>query len=197
MVVLTLVGAMMALLFQVLQTVWADTFSTNSSLQIKQFFQFGRDKSLASGKIVSMHIDLEKREMGMRFYDPVLEDSQDSAIYSLAEQISKVSYRVQRMLERIKESREEKLDKRDDQGEWLLESTMLPSDLSHIFSVGGLELIGPKIYVHFYPNGTSDSLLFEFNREERKYLYLPRYSLPSVYLDDLKVVEGNEETVSR
>ena len=197
MIVLTLVGSLLGLLYQILQTVWAENFSANTSLQIKQFFQFGRDKALASGRIMSMHIDLEKREMGMKVYDPLYEDDQDKAIYSLAEQNSEISYAAEEILRRVEdiklEIKEEKETEDRDEEEWLLEPTSLPSGLKRIYSMGGLELVGPKIYVHFYPNGTSDSLLFEFDREEKKYLYLPRYSIPAVYLDDFKVIREYQE----
>ena len=137
-----------------------------------------------------MHIDLEKKEKwGCGFYEPALEDGQDSAIYSLAVQSSETSYRIQKILEKIETPDQEETNEKADQDEWLLEPTSLPANLSHIYSVSGLELIGPKIYVHFYPNGTSDSIIFEFDREEQKYLYLPRHSMPSVYLDDLKITK--------
>ena len=201
MIVLTLVGSLLALLYQVLQAVWAENFSANTSLQIKQFFQFGRDKALANGRIMSMHIDLEKREMGMKVYDPLFEDEQDSAIYSLAEQNSEISYAAEEILRRVEDIKlqisEEEETEEEDQEEWFLEPTPLPSGLKRIYSMGGLELIGPKIYVHFYPNGTSDSLLFEFDREKQKYLYLPRYSIPAIYLDDFRVIrEYREKTLT-
>ena len=195
MIVLTLVGALLALLYQVLQTVWAENFSANTSLQIKQFFQFGRDKSLASGRIISMHIDLEKREMGIRVYDPLFEDEQDSAIYSLAEQNSEISYAAEEILRKVEDVKLQISDETEGekQEEWFLEPTPLPSGLKRIYSMGGVELVGPKIYVHFYPNGTSDSLLFEFDREKKKYLYLPRYSIPAVYLDNFRIIREYQE----
>ena len=63
-VVLTLVGAASTLLYQLLQTVWAEQLSGVSPLQIQQFFKFGRDKALENGTIMTMVIDSGSQRNG-------------------------------------------------------------------------------------------------------------------------------------
>ena len=177
----------MTTLYHLLQSVWDEQLSGNTSLQIRQFFKFGREKSLSEGDIMSMVIDLEKRNMGLRMYNPNLEDAQDQALYSLAQQSSEASYRASLSLERVKEKKEELIEQgKVPKDEWILKPTSLPASLKEIYSVGGILLTGPVIYVHFYPNSTSDSLIFKFDRDKKKYLYLPRYNIPSVYLEDMQ-----------
>ena len=194
MIVLVLVGTGMTTLYQLLKAVWAENLSGNTGLQIQQFFRFGRQKALQDGKIVTMVLDLENREMGLRLYNPLLEDVQDRALDSLARKAASDSFRIRQFLEKLEE-REKELAKeseptRKQEEKWILQPTALPSDLTKIYSVGGSELTAPKIFVHFYPNSTSDSLIFKFDRGENPYLYLPRYNVPAVYLASLSTVEN-------
>ena len=193
---MVLIGTGMTTLYQLLKAVWAENLSGGTSLQIQQFFQFGRERSLQVGSIVTMEIDLEKRTTGLRLYDPRLEDDQDQGLDSLAQQSASNSFRSSQIIKDIEEREEELAEEKDStQEKWILRPTSLPSDLKKIYSAGGIELVGPKIFVHFYPNSTSDSLIFQFDRKNRAYLFLSRYNIPAIFLDNLETIDNYLEAL--
>ncbi len=195
MIVVVLSGAIMGLGYQLLQSFVSSSFSENTALQIKQLFRFGRAKAIETGSILSLSIDLKEREMGLRYYDPKLEYEQDATIESLAHEKAQDSYRFKRILEKKEELKDSKEADAEIDGEdivpdeWILGPSSLPSDLKTLYSVSGIKLSNSKTYIHFYPNGTSDSLIIEFDNDLNKYLYLPRYNLPSVYLKNIDFEE--------
>ncbi len=193
MIVMVLIGAGMTTMYQLLQAVWAESFSGGTSLQIKQFFKFGRERALQEGSIITMVIDFEKKTTGLRLYNPSLEDFQDTAVNSLLQKKASQSSRISQFLDNIKKREEEFNEEKqlsEEKEDWILNPTPLPTDLEKIYSIGGVELTGPKIFVHFYPNSTSDSLIFKFKQNKRQYLYLPRYNIPAVYLDNLETLDN-------
>ena len=184
-VVIALLGAMMTLAYQMLQSVWAEKFSSNKPLQIKQLLNFGRLKSLDTGSTLTLVLNFEERKMGIHYYKPELEAEQDEAIESLSKTNSQLSYRIQKLLQQ-KQDRSNLLKEKKIEIEWLVEPTNLPTTLLKVYSVGGSEIKNKKVYIHFYPNGTSDSVILEFNEAvAQKYLYLPRYNIPFVYIQSL------------
>ena len=67
--------------------------------------------------------------MGIREFNPLLEDQQDSSLQRLAAQGAETSYRRERALERLEERKEELVEENKDspQEEWLLKPTALAS----------------------------------------------------------------------
>ncbi len=198
MIVMVLIGAGMTTLYQLLKAVWAKNLAGGTPLQVDQFFRFGRERALQEGRIVTMEIDLEKRQTGLRLYNPLLEDAQDRGIDSLAQQSASNSFRRSRIIENTEEREEELAEEKEaPKEEWILRPTSLPSDLKKIYSTGGIELVGPKIFIHFYPNSTSDSLIFQFDRKERAYLFLSRYNIPITFLDNLETIDHYIEGIKK
>ena len=174
----------MTMAYQMLQSIWAEKFSANQPLQIKQLLNFGRLKALDIGTTLTLVIDFTNRKMGIRYYQVDLEFEQDEALESIARKASQNSYRLQKLLEQ-KSQREDKLKEKKNKEEWIAGPDNLPTNLLRAYSVGGNLLSNKKLYIHFYPNGTSDSVILEFDDEKEKYLYLPRYNIPFVYLQKL------------
>lgn len=169
---MAILGTMALLVFDLLYGLLREVGEAPSELTFESLISQAREKALIEGKILTLHIDFEEREFGLRFYDPRLESSVDP---SLAQLTKKGNY--------LQQSNEEKEPQKVT---YLVEKKKLPPNLIKIHSITGLTLAGPDIYLHFYPDGTSDSFILEFDREENRYLYVPRMNTSPRYLQDLK-----------
>ncbi len=191
-IVMTIVGSLMALTYQLLQSVWSSEFSSTTSAEVRQLFPFAKSKALDTGKIISLEIDFTERTMGLMYYLPTHETAQEDTLQELLQDNIDSSYR----LKKFAKSREEQEENQDDsinsnQPEWLVEPTSLPSNLIALYSGSGFLLSSKKVYIHFYPNGTSDSIILEFDQaQENRFLYIPRSNLAPQYLDSLDHVQG-------
>lgn len=176
---MAIVGTMAIVIFDLLYGFLRQVGEAPSELTFEGFLSQAREKALMEGKILTLFIDLENKEFGLRFFDPTLERSIDP---SLAQLEKNRNFRLQRDTQEVKQENKK-------EPAWILEKRKLPDKLVRIHSVTGLLLAGPYIYIHFYPDGSSDSFILEFDREENRYLYIPRQNLPPRYLADLGVSE--------
>ncbi|MDH5716564.1 MAG: prepilin-type N-terminal cleavage/methylation domain-containing protein [Spirochaetia bacterium] len=187
MVVIAIIGSLLFLTYQLLTGIWRDKFTGDSGLQIEGLFEKGREYAFANGKTLVLEINLEKEEMSLREKKEM--EKGPSQIYS--EKFTDDYRKNQSDKEEDNEEGEENETK------WLIEPVNIPDDISDIYSVSGLKLIGPVIHLYFYPNGTTDSVIIQFNRTVNQYMYIPRHNTTPVYIDNLDFQEedisgGNE-----
>ncbi len=183
-VVVAILGTMAVLVFDLLRSFIADAGEAPSELTIEGLVSQARERALIHGKILTLYIDMEKREFGLREYDPLLETSVDASLAQLSERIRRG--RNPTTDDKEKKKQEEEKERRT---VWLMDKRKLPANLLRIHSVSGLTLAGPDIFLHFYPDGTSDSFILEFEREQNQYLYIPRQNTAPRYLTDLRPAE--------
>ena len=159
--------------YQMLGTFMSEKLSTTGNISLESLFKSGRERALATGQILSLHIDLENEKMGLMDFDPRFESGSDPALTALTE--------IQRRKRAgVKEENQAKDDEKEPK--WHFSMRSFPIGIQKLYSPSGLELQGPVVYVHFYPDGTSDSLIFELSREDNRFLYLPRYNVSARYL---------------
>ncbi|MCS6972374.1 MAG: hypothetical protein NZL89_05045, partial [Leptospiraceae bacterium] len=139
-------------------------------------------QALVLGKTLTLEINLDKKTFGLREYDPKLELTTDAALQQLAE-IKR--YRSDWARDRERAAEEPKLPK----PKWIYPPRRIPTVLTKILSSSGLELTGPLLFIHFYPTGNSDSVILQFGETNPYYVYIPRYNLAPVYLNELTVFE--------
>ena len=202
MVVLVIAGAIMAITFQALSSILDKQINDKTSYEMATLFKYTRDYALGNGKIYTLELDLEKRNMGVREFHPELETEIDSSLQELWENRSQYLYTEEdrkRLGIQIKdntstsfENPTDEEDKEDIEVNWVIEKQSMPANLKKVYSVTGLELKGPLIYVHFYPNGTSDSLIFFYKGQDYPYLFLPRQGSRAVYLKKLRIGKDSE-----
>ncbi len=197
MVVIVIVGALMAIGYQLLKTVWAEQFSSSSPQQIEELFKYSREMAMAKGKILSLVINLDKKELGISYFDPAKERQADDNLQKMwlkenSSLLSEEERQIRGYEDDDDDDLDEKIKERLKSRRWLVELQRIPGGLEKIYSVSGLVLNGPLVNIHFYPNGTSDSIIFKFKDRAKPYLYLPHQNTAAVRLQkvDFAEVEG-------
>lgn len=163
MIVVAIIGSIFTLTYQLSKTFISSKIAAVTPQEISALASHAREKAMASGETLTLEFNLDKRSMGLRSFDPAIETVGEPppARYDLDEDES-------------------------DGKNWIFEGIDFPSDLTAFYSVSGVELSGPYIYFHFYPNGSSDSIIFFYEGREKPYYYISRYNVPGVELDDLR-----------
>lgn len=179
-VVLVIGGSLLLLAYNLLTSFMQARLSGSQDIALEGYFQDARRQALIGAKTLTLEINLEKKTFGLREYDPKLELNPDAALQQLAEM---KRYRYER--ERDKEKEKEEAPK----AKWINSEQKLPTVLTKILSSSGLELAGPIIWVHFYPTGNSDSIILQFGETNPNYVYIPRYNLSPVHLNQIKAFE--------
>ena len=179
MVVLVIAGAILTFGFQILQTLGAGNLTPAAPMQFEGTFKMAREYAMSRGETLTFELNLDSQQAGLRKYDHRLENEADTTLNFLFQGRESKMYKF-RNENRMQASEE------DAQPEWITRPQNLPGTITNIYSVSGMKLKGPVIYAHFYPNGTSDSLILQLDEEE-KYLYLPRQNIPARFLHDLKL----------
>lgn len=180
MVVLTIGGALLLLAYNLLTSFMQARLSGSQDIAFEGYFQDARRQALILAKTLTLEINLDKKTFGLRYYDPKLELNPDAALQQLAEV---KRYRFDREADREKEKEEVPKPR------WVVKEQKIPTVLTKILSSSGLELVGPIIYVHFYPTGNSDSVILQFGTTTPNYVYIPRYNLQPVHLSELRQFE--------
>lgn len=180
MVVLTIGGALLLLAYNLLTSFMQARLSGNQDIAFEGYFQDARRQALILAKTLTLELNLDKKTFGLREYDPRLELSPDAALQQLAEV---KRYRMDREWDR------EKAKEEAPKAKWVNPERKIPTVLTKIYSSSGLELMGPIIYIHFYPTGNSDSVILQFGESSPDYVYIPRYNLQPVHLRDLRSFE--------
>lgn len=180
MVVLVIGGSLLVMAYNLLTGFMQSSLSGSQDIAFEGYFQDARRQALISAKTLTLEINLDKKTFGLRVYDPRLELNPDAALQQLAEV---KRYRNEKSIDREKEEAEKP------KPQWVNPERKLPTILTKILSSSGLELTGPIIYIHFYPTGNSDAVILQFGEANPYYVYIPRYNLQPVHLNDLTAFE--------
>ena len=62
----------------------------------------------------------------------------------------------------------------------------LPPDIEEFYSASGIKLTSPLIFLHFYPDGTSDSIIIKYKDRPKPYHFIPRNGGKGVFLADIE-----------
>lgn len=177
-VVIAIVGSILAIGMQLLGTVKLAQTETAGRLLLEKLFEDGRESSLRTGITYSMVLNLDNKTMGLRKFEADTEQNLDTEVSNM--------WIKQEQQALIEQETEEKNESKKEVS-WIVSPVDLPADLESVYSLAGLPLTGPFIYMHFYPNGTSDSLIFYFKDRAKPYLVVPSHNLPAYYLSDLDI----------
>ncbi len=180
MVVLVIGGSLLLMAYNLLTGFMQAQLSGNQDIALEGYFQDARRQALIQAKTLTLEINLDKKTFGLREYDPKLELNPDSSLQQLAE-IKR--YRNDRMIDEDRDKEEKPKPK------WVNPEKKIPTVLTKILSSSGLELTGPILYIHFYPTGNSDSVILQFGETNPNYVYIPRYNLQPVHLNQLTAFE--------
>lgn len=180
MVVLVIGGSLLLLAYNLLTSFMQARLSGNQDLAFEGYFQDARRQALILAKTLTLEINLEKKTFGLREFDPRLELNPDAALQQLAEA---KRYRFDREIDK------EKAKEEAPKPQWINSEQKLPTVLKKILSSSGLELAGPVIWVHFYPTGNSDSVILQFGDSNPDFVYIPRFNLQPVHLNEIRAFE--------
>ena len=174
----------------------SEKLNKNPQKELSFYFRIAREKAFSDGTKYTLEINLEEKTIGLREFIPEIDYSIDSTVRDLT-----ISQARRNLLEIEYEDEEElyeKLKKNNKKKKWIIKKQKIPNTVTKVYSVSNLEIKGPVIYLFFYPNGTSDSVVFEISiKDKKKYIYLPRYisSSKTFYSQNLledEVLEENE-----
>lgn len=160
MVVIVIIGSMMTVGYQLLKTFLTEKMG-GGEYSLNGLVKHAREKALSKGQTLTLEFNLEERKISLNVYDPAREGSHESALYSLKGRIERATFE------------EENDENIEFQPEYLLEPRDFPAEIEKIYSISGLVLEGPSVYVHMYPNGTSDSIFLKLKGMNDKLLYIP------------------------
>lgn len=180
MVVLVIGGSLLLMAYNLLTGFMQAQLSGNQDIAFEGYFQDARRQALIQAKTLTLEINLDKKTFGLREYDPKLELNPDSSLQQLAE-IKR--YRTDRAIDEERDKEEKPKPK------WVNPERKIPTVLTKILSSSGLELTGPILYIHFYPTGNSDAVILQFGETNPNYVYIPRYNLQPVHLNQLTAFE--------
>ncbi|HMY10568.1 MAG TPA: prepilin-type N-terminal cleavage/methylation domain-containing protein [Turneriella sp.] len=180
MVVLVIGGSLLLMAYNLLTGFMQAQLSGNQDIALEGYFQDARRQALIQAKTLTLEINLDKKTFGLREYDPKLELNPDASLQQLAE-IKR--YRIDRAVDTDREKEEKPKPK------WVNPERKIPTVLTKILSSSGLELTGPILYIHFYPTGNSDAVILQFGETNPNYVYIPRYNLQPVHLNQLTAFE--------
>lgn len=180
MVVLVIGGSLLLMAYNLLTGFMQAQLSGNQDIALEGYFQDARRQALIQARTLTLEINLDKKTFGLREYDPKLELNPDASLQQLAE-IKR--YRIDRAVDTDREKEEKPKPK------WVNPERKIPTVLTKILSSSGLELTGPILYIHFYPTGNSDAVILQFGETNPNYVYIPRYNLQPVHLNQLTAFE--------
>lgn len=180
MVVLVIGGSLLLMAYNLLTGFMQAQLSGNQDIAFEGYFQDARRQALIQAKTLTLEINLDKKTFGLREYDPKLELNPDSSLQQLAEL---KRYRLDRAIDEERDKEEKPKPK------WVNAEKKIPTVLTKILSSSGLELTGPILYIHFYPTGNSDAVILQFGETNPNYVYIPRYNLQPVHLNQLTAFE--------
>jgi len=183
MVVIAILGTLFFVVYQLLTGIWTEDMSGGSSLKLEGLFKRGREKAFSEGKHLILELNLEKKKMGLREKS----ETEHKMGQIFAEENPELIEEEIPEEDLSEEEREEKKAK------WVVEPVNMPDDIVDIYSVSGLKLEAPVLFIHFYPNGTTDSVIFHLSSTEKPYLFIPRYNTSPVYLGSLDFHEEKIE----
>lgn len=171
MVVIAIVGSVMLVLSSLLSDLLNRRLTQNNKVEWTGIFRYARKEAMSKGKLLTLEINMDSREFSLRLYNPVIE-AEDSGEQSKSDFLLRPDYSEN------ENSEKEKV--------FLVPPEELPNGLKEVYSIAGLLQEGPFIYVHFYPDGTSDPVIFHFPNREKPYLFFPSRNFEGMYLKNLR-----------
>jgi len=172
MVVIAIVGSVMLVLSSLLSDLLNRRFTESEKTEITGVFSYGKKEAMRTGSILTMEINLEKKEFGIKKF------SREKEVRNLPDTMNK-----EFLLRPQGNSRQ---DEEEQEEAYLLKGKKMPEDLEAVLGVSGNKESGPFVYIHFYPDGTSDPVIFYFPAKEKPYLYVPSGNLPPFYMENLR-----------
>lgn len=163
MIVITIIGSVLTLVYQMINSLLVSEAEGISSMGLSTITTNAREYALMNGEIVTLEFNQEERTMSLRTHLRQLESHFETEL-----------------------SRDEIKEQYADEIEWLFEDIDFPSDLKSFYSISGIKLTTPYIFMHFYPNGSSDSIILFFEGREKPYYYIPRFDANGIYFTELK-----------
>lgn len=170
-VVIAIVGSIMAMGLKLLNSFWLKQSTGITSLEMMQLLEKAREKSLSTGMTYSLALNMEKKVMEMQVYDPEWE-SKESGLESVIS--------------------DEEDDEKKKKPEVIFKSN-IPADIEELYTVSGIKLESPIVFLHFYPNGTGDAIIIKYKNREKPFYYLPHNGTQGVYFTDLMSINYDDK----
>jgi len=152
----------MTLGLNLLNSLWQKQRTGVTSLEMIQLINLAREKSLAKGAIYSLMINKEKKNMELALFNP--ED--------------------ERLASGIGDMKTSENPDKKKKSEVLFRSN-IPPDIEDFYSTSGIKLSAPVLFLHFYPDGTSDSFIIKYNNRDKPWHFIPRNGGHGVFLTDI------------
>jgi len=166
MVVIVIVGALLTLTYQLFSDVWDSELSQKSSY--------------------SLTINFDKKKMSVQLYDKKNDKIVDSGLQSLWQNEMQKAGRFA--------NDDDKENNNKNEIKYLVHPQRMPNNLKKIYSVSGIEITSRIVNILFYPNGTSDSVIFALGEKSNyKYLFLPNQNIEAKTLYKLDFNQFKEE----
>ncbi|MES0489928.1 MAG: type II secretion system protein [Leptospirales bacterium] len=166
--VIVIIASGMTIVGNLLNSIWTEEFQSINQLELAQIVKIAREKALNDGVTYTMEFNFDKRRVGVKPIDPAKEggDSLELPYYAS-----------------VKED-ELETDESED-SEWIIKPTAIPARLKAVLSTAGIPLQGPIVYIHFYPDGTSDPVILEFEGDKKPYFFIPRHASRGILLESI------------
>lgn len=169
-IVFSLASVLMLFGIRLLNTFTDFSFETSAYKNIDYYFLITRKKALSTGKKYTLELNLEEKIFGVREFIPRLDNTFDTTTDTLSED----SYDRTLKESKVKISTDEDSDEENKSIDWFIARQRLPKNFEKAFSISLLEIKGPILRLFFYPNGTSDSIIFQYSESgHKKYFYIP------------------------
>jgi len=151
----------MTLGLKLLKSLWQKQSNSVTSLEFIQVINLARQKALSEGRVLTLVLNKDKNIMELSNYN--VND----------ERISSDS-----------ELQKKETENKNNSKNTLFRSN-LPPEIEDIYSASGIKLNNPVIFIHFYPDGTSDSFILKYSNRTKPYFFIPRNGGSGAYLSEI------------
>lgn len=183
-VVIAIIGSIMTLGLKLLQSLWQTQANGITSLEFIQLVNLGREKALAEGRLFTLTINEDKKTMELSLFDP--EKERILPEYEMMKKYDDTPADQKNSGENAGENSEEK-----EKSSGVLFRANLPPEIEQFYSTSGIQLTAPLIYLHFYPDGTADSIIIKYRNRKKPFHFIPRNGGNGVYLSEINDI-GHE-----
>ena len=183
MIVIIIISTLFSLLYELMKSIQP---AGVSNLDLRQLLDIGRKKAANNGKIISLHFNLVEKQITMTEYNPETESLKDNIFKSASENYDK------NFTERAGTQEPADENEKKENENILSQPLDMPGNIDSFLSVTGVEFKEGVINFHFYPNGTSDSMIIKFHNEKNKYMLIPRFDTGVVFFSNLGDLTGNQ-----
>ncbi len=159
MVVITVSGALFFISLKILQGLLGKSVSGATEISWEGILYHARELSMQRGEILSLVIRGEKKTFVLTEFQPAQEGIAENE---------------------ISEPKNPKAENPDP----ILPEKNLPFRIRSVRNAAGFTIPGETHTIHFYPDGSNDSVFIEIDREENRFLYIPPYRNKAIYLEE-------------